>query len=71
MNKNQIIETAKNIAKEASIKYVFASCDDPNRPALKQQKVKLARLLYVIRKISSLAKNENDKSNGYSKVKLR
>ncbi len=51
MNKNEIYETAKNMAVEQVLN-MYCSKDDPNRTALKQLKVKLARLLYVIGKIS-------------------
>ncbi|BCS82400.1 hypothetical protein CaldiYA01_23600 [Caldicellulosiruptor diazotrophicus] len=48
-----------------SNKLCIASCDGSICPALKQLKVKFARLLYVIGKKSSLAKNEKDKGNGF------
>jgi len=40
MNKNEIIETAKNMAKEASIKYVLLPVMIPNRPSSKATKSK-------------------------------
>jgi len=69
MNKNEIYETAKNMAVEQVLN-MYCSKDDPNRPALKQLLENLLDYFMLSERSVYLAKNENDKGNGFYDRKL-
>ncbi|ADD03547.1 MULTISPECIES: IS256 family transposase [Thermoanaerobacter] len=69
MNKNEIYETAKNMAVEQVLN-MYCSKDDPNRPALKQLLENLLDCFMLSERTVYLAKNDNDKGNGFYDRKL-
>ncbi|AZT89249.1 IS256 family transposase [Caldicellulosiruptor changbaiensis] len=69
MEKNEIFETAKNMAIEQVLN-MYCSKDDPTRPALKQLLENLLDCFMLSERTVYLAKNENDKGNGFYDRKL-
>ncbi|WAM36947.1 IS256 family transposase [Caldicellulosiruptor acetigenus] len=64
MEKNEIFETAKNMAIEQVLN-MYCSKDDPTRPALKQLLENLLEWFMLSERNIYLAKNQNDKGNGF------
>lgn len=69
MEKNEIFETAKNMAIEQVLN-MYCSKDDPTLPALKQLLESLLECIMLSERLVYLAKNENDKGNGFYERKL-
>jgi hypothetical protein len=64
MEKSEIFETAKNMAIEQVLN-MYCFKDDPTHPALKQLLESLLEYIMLSERSVYLAKNENDKGNGF------